>query len=567
MTPSIRYPANPVTPHGAYHILRDRTPMVTLTAYDESIVMHLMGGLAIADRTTPERVELKDIKGLVPPWQTIDQKGATQDGVTFVDALYDPIEVEATVVAHGRNPAYCRKVVNHLQGSIDAKQTSRLAWFTHEMGYWWANVRWFKTPVDATAVRKRETKSLRLRADTGFWQSYPDVAQFRFDYAATGDDNFDEDDPDSLDTDLWDVAYVGGSGLIYTDEGEVKSTLNNRHAIARRKVYVSPTDNQVIELQIGRLATWFYDPDTAIEIWGRMANSGTPGQDGVCVEIYRHRLVVASYDGGVRTVLRERIIPLIIPPLPGEKFTLIVGKPTGILADTRRFTVLRNGAPIMSFKETGTASQIGSGFRSVGFGIKTDSSSVPPGIRAFNAGGNAVETQSGFLRRINAGDQEAWDRFTCIGPGTFRFGNGPGSTDMVEFGPLKAGQVAQVRTDPRKYGVKDLTPPSPSTPIPVADADSFTDGIKDFLSFITFNNVTHILDVFQSIFGLLGGGSAAVPPQGNLYALLKGRFSRPIPAKSPGKPAVPYYVKVEISGGDAESAIIASLTPLRRYPY
>jgi hypothetical protein len=567
MVPTVRLPAGPVTPHGAFHILRDRIPQVALRSPDDSVVLHLMGGLAIPDRTMPERVELKDIKGLVPPWQIVDQKGATQDGVTFIDAMYDPIEAQIDVVCHGRNPRECRKVVNLLIGSLDAKQESELSWFTHEMGRWWAPIRWFKPPDHSFRQSNRQAMSLRVRADMGFWRSYPDVDQFRFDYAATGDDDFETDYADLNSSALWTVAYTGGTGLLYTEDGVVKSTLNGRTAVARRDSYTSATDDQVIELDIGAILQWFYPTNTAVDIWFRMANSGTPGADGCRLRIERHKLTVSSFNSGVETVLRERI--LIIPPLPGEKWTIVAGTPAllGLLpSDPRRIKVLRNSAPVMMFKESGTTAQIGSGFRSIGFGLHATGATVPPQIRGINAGGNTVETQSGFVRCINAGDQEMWKEFTCFGPFTkVKIWNGPnaGADEYVEFGPLGPTQVALIRSDPRKYGVKDLT----SQPATAAEENAYANALTGFLSFVTLNNVTHVLDVFQSIFGLFGGGAAAVAPQGNLYSLLNGRFSEPIPPKSPGNPAEEYFIKVEIEGGNADSQIIASGIPLRRNPY
>jgi hypothetical protein len=59
--------------------MHDKIPQMSLLAYDGSIVFNLMGALSINDRYAyPERVEIVDIKGLVPPWRIIDQKGATQ---------------------------------------------------------------------------------------------------------------------------------------------------------------------------------------------------------------------------------------------------------------------------------------------------------------------------------------------------------------------------------------------------------------------------------------------------------------------------------------------------------
>ena len=352
VVPSVRYPKGPLTPHGSYYILKGTHPEVTLTGHDGSTEFHLMGGKAIPDWSAPESVVIRrdGLKGLVPPWKTIDQKGATEDGIHFVDALYDPVEVTMNLIAMGRDAKYTRKLVSDLIASIDAKRTSKLSWFTQAMGLWWSDLRWFKPPPDIwtpAGQHRHQILTLVLRGDNGFWRTYPHAAGFK-------------------------------------------------------------------------------------------ASSGTA-----------------------------------------------------------------------------------------------------------------------FLERKNIGDQPMWDRYTCLGPGTFRFANGPGSTQMVEFGPLLPGQVAQIRTDPRKRGVVDLT----ATPPSAAEQAQWQDAMDALSSF------TSVLSVFQSIFGILGTGP--VPPQGNLYSLLKGRFSdnAAIPAKSPGNPAQVYKVKVEISGGNSNTQILCAGTPMRRLPY
>lgn len=85
--PTIRYPAGPITPAGAYHIMHDRIPQVALQSWDDTIVFNIMGGSSIHDPTIPERVNIANLGGLIPPWQNIRQKGATQDGSSFIDAL------------------------------------------------------------------------------------------------------------------------------------------------------------------------------------------------------------------------------------------------------------------------------------------------------------------------------------------------------------------------------------------------------------------------------------------------------------------------------------------------
>lgn len=575
--PTVRLPAGPVTPHGAYHILHDRIPQMGLRAYDNSIVLHLMGGLAIPDRQMPERVELTGMTGLIPPWQTIDQKGATEDGVTFIDALYDPMEVTLETVCHGRNPSWCRKVVNWLIGSLDAKKESELFWFTHEMGRWWAPVRWWKTPTNPFRVMKRQPMQLRLRADSAFWQSYPDVTEFGYAYTAVADD-FDTD----TDTDMGDdytISYTGDGGgfmhihdgaLVWVDDPADPILTGGLTGVFRRDGYATESNNQVIETTLGSFSEWTFPDNAETILGGRMPATGTPGDTGIFVDFGPGWCRLQGKVAGSVVWTWER--PILIPPLPRERWTLIIGYD----GNERTYKVRRNfglgiGVEVLTYCENGTATLADATHRCVGGGMRAGAAvltqATPATMLNFYAGTNSSDvqiTQSGFVECINAGDQDMWKTYTCFGPGTFAFANGPGSTDMVQFGPLNSGQVAQVRSDPRKYGVKDLTSSSLASASPTQQKNL----LGEILSFVTFNSVTHIVDVFQSVFGLLGGGSAAIiAPQGNLYPLLKGRFSTPIPAKSPGNPAVRYHVKVSITGGNADSKIIAAGTPLRRYPF
>lgn len=557
--PTIRYPAGPITPHGTYYLMRDKIPQVALRSYDDSIVFNMMGGLAIADRTVPERVEIRELRGLVPPWKLIDQKGATQDGTTFIDALYDPIEVTMVVDVTGRDAVYANRVQRHLLDSLDPKLESELSWTTHELGRWWAPLRWFRTPDDPIRISGNKRRwTLLLRADNGFWQTYPDVASFMFGYEADYEDFGTAYDP-GLGSN-WTLGYSGaGAGHIYSDGVQAlwsESGTDEYRVACRRVGYTSDDDDQVVTIRLGSCAEWHVIDQAYNDIWVRMANTGTPGDDGVRLRFGLGLLRLSSFNSGVETVLRQQ--PLLIPPLPGEKWTVVAG----VDGNTRRYRVLRGlGAPIMNVIENGTTSQVGSSFRSAGFGMEAGagvfSQARPMGVFQWNTGTNTTgSSQSGMIPRINIGDQPYWDRYTCFGPGTFYIGNGPGSDEMVEFGPLTRGQVMQINADPGKRGVKDLT----ATPATVDEQSAFANALEDFVNFATGNNVPPLLESILSIFGVQ-------PPQGNPYSLLNGRFSEPIPGKSPGNPAEPYYVNVRIDGGDADSQIIASGTPLRRFPY
>jgi hypothetical protein len=784
MTPKVRYPGpmgSPITPHGAYHVVHGRIPMMGLNSHDGTIAFHLMGGMAIPDRQNPERVELKGLKGLIAPSQTIDIKGATQDGVTFVDALLDPAEVELETVVHGRDPQYARKVYNHLISSIDERQTSELWFFTQELGRWWANVRWFKgaPPNPMNPSRKRQDVSLRLRADTGCWQSYPNIDSFEFafetmtdtfttDYTddqnlgpdwplyytgngigylyADGDQARWEDDPNSIfftgtkrvvagpfdgaaaaadDTevsivinntpeytvgsgaanDIWarmgsnvdgtwngtgirgrigwgyvevaayvnfervwrhqemelfpphagevwtlqcgqggnsrrirlirdgfitlyaedydDVSVIaadhrgvgfgmqgGASVVTQATPGEVRSVsvdgveldtfgtdipvglganwplyyegrgeayvkaLNDEamwvddNGTEDQDVVAGPyrefataTDNQVVNIVFGSLQEWVLFDGGFNDIWARMGRDVDGNWDGygVRLRIGANYIKLSYFLNFVETELRTYGLfdwQSWLDPLPGEKFTLVAGYE----GEPRTFKVLRNGHEIISVKESGTASPMGAGYRGIGFGMHAagalNTQATPASIRKISAGDNANVTQSGYIARVNVGDQDAWDRYTCHGPGIFRFGNGPGSSEMVEFGPLLGNQVMQIRTDPRKYGVVDMTV-LPATP---QELNFFQQALSDFLSFASGGNSPPLIEAIKSKFGIL-------PPQGNPYSLLKGRFSVPIPKKPAGSAAVPQYIKVEMLAGNADTKVVAALTPLRRNPY
>lgn len=163
-------------------------------------------------------------------------------------------------------------------------------------------------------------------------------------------------------------------------------------------------------------------------------------------------------------------------------------------------------------------------------------------------------TGSGSLTLTNTGDQDGWPRYLCYGPGTFAFGNGPGSSEMVTFGPLLAGQVVLLTTMPRMRSVVDVTPGQVGDPMT---------GLQDFIDtlvrLVTFDQIPPLLVWFESLFGIR-------PPQGILYSLLEGRFTNPIPGVPRPADAAASTIAVTISGGSGSSKVIGALTPLRRWP-
>jgi hypothetical protein len=575
--PILKYP-NYLTPHGEYHLFAGRIPEVTLTSPDGTAEFYLMGGRSITDHIKPESVKIKDISKLVPGWQMIDQKGATQDGVTFVTALYDPAEPEITVEARGRNPQYCRRVLHDLYASLDPIKTSKLAFFSYGEGYWWANVRWLSQPEDSLEKINvpRQIVTLKLRNDDGFWRTYDNTDIFALaDFSSFEPFTTDYSGLQNLGAN-WPLRYSGaGSAYISTVTAILTGDIQARwypSGTASRSVVVgprigfnTPADHQIIEMTLGQQAglNRLFQQGSYNDIWGRMNRDGSNNWNGNGI---RARIGVfgififfrlSRFNNFVETVMREETS--LIPPLPNDKFTLLCGDGT----DTRQFRILRNGLTMLRHKEVGTGSQVGSTHRGIGFGMEAgagDFAQVSPSwVKSINAGSNTITSKVSFLQRVNVGDQAMFDDYTLFGPGTFRIWDGPDAdaNEFVEFGPLLANQVVFLRAHPGKRTVHDLT----SIPSTSQDFNIFQEAFDLFMSFAFGNNTPPLVKTILSIFGI-------TPPQGNLYTLLKGRFSdnAAIPPKPSGKPAEPYYVKAEIINGNAESKIIAAGTPFRRYP-
>lgn len=571
-----RIPAGEVTPHGWYHLVKGDKPMMWMDAYDKSITFDLLGGLAVTNLfDTPETVQIPrgGLKGLIPPWKHILQKGATQDGATHIDALLDPTEVQLDVVCRGRDWRHTNNLSRQLLDSIDAIQQSSLNFWTHDMGHWWADVRWFQgAPQDPINLTNGGQKwSLRLLADTACWRSYDWTDMFSFDYEDFTDTFTYDTEADGDLGDNWPLYYdESGGGFIYADGSQArwKDDPDDWLGTETREVVAGPykdfetaTDNQVVSMVFGSMQEWSLPQGAANDLWVRMGRNpdGTWDGNGVRARMENNILKLSRFNDFAQTVLWQQI--MLLPPLLGEKFSLVAGYDD----NPRLFRFLRNGIPIMSHKESGTGSMLGEDYRGVGFGMQAGGAvltqATPASIRKVSAGDNAQATQTGFVKMVNIGDQKMYWDATLFGPfDKIRLYDGPGSDEYVEFGPLLKNQIVFLRTDPRSNTtlVQDLT----STPPTPQELNIFQNAVKSLISFFSDQNA--FTDQIESLFGIR-------PPQGNFYKYLSGRFSdnAAIPPKSPGvelRDVKPHHVKVEIVGGNADSKVILSGTPLRRNP-
>lgn len=341
---TITYPAGGLLPNQVRRLAEGKEPQISYTSPDGYATWHLMGPRSPIVGVQEGVVILREsIKGMLAPWQTLDQAGANQDGVTFVDAIYSPAEIDMMVEAHGLTPSGTRTVIRDWINSWDVKRTGKLTVNADANGEWYANVRWLKTPTDPLmrAQSNRQRFLWTARMDEAFWYSNDSVS-----------------------------------------------------------------------------------------------------------------------------------------------------------------------------------------FR----------------------------TNTGDLTFTNSGDQPAWPRYLIYGPGTFSFQNGPDSSDFVEFGPVLAGQVVLLETEPRRRSIVDLTPEE----LPEQDLTPFQEFISALIRFATNNNVPPLLQQFESLFGIQAA-------QGTLYSLLDGRFTLPIPAQPMSGP-VPSTIGITVTGGSSTTKVVGAITPRRRWP-
>ncbi len=360
----------------------------------------------------------------------------------------------------------------------------------------------------------------------------------------------------------WPLRYEGRhDAYIRTASGNAKwvdnSGTNTQEVVCGPyKNFNTTTNNQVVSMVWDDVPEIKLFGSAANDLWARMGRNtdGTWNGSGIRARIRFNEIILSRFNNFTETVMAKR--GLFFPPLWGEKFTLVAG----FEGDERLFKIVRNNVELLSHKEAGTGSALGSAYRGIGFGVCARGSLIeqatPARIRKISAGDNATVSQSGYLPLANCGDTEAYPRYLLYGPGYFSIGNGPDTPDVVEFGPLLAGQVVLIETEPRRRSVVDLTPSTVSTSQVLTP---FQQLIKNLVSFASIGNVPPLLQQFESLFGIL-------PPQGNLYSYLNGRFTRGVAAKLPGQEPVTSQIRVKIDNGNASSKVVAALTPRRRWP-
>lgn len=559
MTTPVTYPSGTISTWGINQALTNQNTWISYIGVDGSIFY--LAGPAAPVVGAQDGLILQKHMGLMAPFQMLELRGARQDGATFTDAVYDVGEIMLGLEASGIGPQNIRDVMRHWIAAWDPKKTGILSVFTPDLGEWWANVRQAKNISDQFTQdytwSGRQPLTWSAKNYDAYWYSVDSTSQFAIAYASASENFTTESNSATLNTANWtQILTPTGKGTCGIENGACVLIPNGSDAnFVAQNIYKtgSDTDNQVVSVQLsGALFANLFaplDPGATIDIWTRLSSDGT---SGVKLELSMELFVLAAYHEG--TQLWEIELPLIVPPLWGETFTLIAGT----AASDYNYVVQRDGFTLLNITDSAQLSQVGSSYRDWGFGLGTSNILgdiiTPFPLMKWTAADNLQATQSGFIPLTNIGDVEAWPRYLCYGPGTFTFNNGPGSGNPITFGPLEEGQVVLVTTEPRLSSVVDLTPNQPAQQL-----NTIQSLISELISFATNNNTPPLLQQFESLFGIL-------PPQGNLYSLLNGRFTVPLPGATYGVQPVAEQIWVSITDGSPLSQVVAAITPRRRWP-
>ncbi len=170
--------ASPPTLMATQQLLMGDESIVTWMGADGS-VWPLSGGVAPMPGVQ-EGAALADVKGLMATFKMIDQQSARQDGATWLDTVWEPLELDFTVHIFGNSPSGFRAQQAGWMNSWDPKLTGKLVWWSRSSAERWLWLRLLKEPSDqiklASAMIGTQAYTWAARADVPFWQSFDSVS-------------------------------------------------------------------------------------------------------------------------------------------------------------------------------------------------------------------------------------------------------------------------------------------------------------------------------------------------------------------------------------------------------
>lgn len=551
------WPQGQITPYGADVLTAGAIPNIWITSADGEQKFYIMGGAAPFAGVQDGIVCREHPKGLAPKFKHLDIQGAQQDGVTWQATVYDPATITLKLDVHARTPQMLSKIMNEWMGAWNPKKPCTMEYITPDGGYWYAKVRLLPDSWgDAFKLTPRLqgvwSMTHMCRIDDSFWRTIDVLDTWSPGFIAFSDD-FTTPTKTGLGSN-WLTTYTpGATGYEYVGtDGEVHWYDRRNTTQAVMNTYIArttQTDDQVITVTIG--TGWegvVLQGEATTILGGRLDGNG----NGVFCEIgWSIAELYCVTDNINYTLYKTTITP---PPKPGETWQLVCG---AIAGTPRSFSLMREGVPVFHFVEPRETSPIGG--RYTGFGMTavqgTFNEAAPAPVAFFGGGDNGtvdVESSSGYLELSNPGSEDGWPSFLMYGPGTWSIGNGPGSTDMISFVNLAAGQTIFLATLPRHQRVLSLSAGAVTTPSNNASLEAWVKQVYG-------DNQPLLVQAYENEY-------AVVPATGKLQTMVSGAYTNPIPGVATPDLATLSQIKVSVTGGTAASQIIGAVTPRRIHP-
>ncbi|CKH48513.1 Gp15 [Mycolicibacterium smegmatis] len=132
--------------------------------------------------------------------------------------------------------------------------------------------------------------TLVLRADNGFWRTYPETDSFAFSYEDTTETfNYDTEADGDLGENWPLCCTEEGGGFIYADGSQARwkddpddwLITDTREVVAGPyKDFQTATNNQVVSMVIGSFQEWSLPEGAANDLWARMGRNPDGSWDG-----------------------------------------------------------------------------------------------------------------------------------------------------------------------------------------------------------------------------------------------------------------------------------------------
>jgi hypothetical protein len=176
MTGTLITPTNPPTTLALQSLLAGNDAIVTWLDTN-GVPWPITGGMAPRPPLAGG-VQMLDIKGLHAPFKHVDQQGAHQDGVTWLDTPYDALELDMTVSVFGRSARERRNIYRQWLAGWEPKKLGRMWWYTSDLGHWWLDMRLLQEPRDV--IKAGDALSVQYawaaRSDFSFWKSFDSIS-------------------------------------------------------------------------------------------------------------------------------------------------------------------------------------------------------------------------------------------------------------------------------------------------------------------------------------------------------------------------------------------------------